>query len=396
MRPLLLALAGAVVLTACTEKLTTPGTCPSLCPGGTPEVRDTVLTAVVGGDSAFTGYTSVTDPLSLLVSNGGDLGETVALIRFIPRGDSVLVVDSLKPFTIDSVVLSVFLQARDTTVSPLFLDVYRLPATFDSSATYAEVDAEMTPDHLLRSVQIVDSARSGRYPIPFTGAELDKLAFAPADSTRLVIGLRLRAAESAGAYFGAALAGGATPLFITYTEVDVADSALQHPSIQRGVDQNVNIRANPAPAESDLLRVGGFPAARALIRFALPAYLRDSATIIRATLELVPDQPMVGIPGDSARIDVRGILSDFGAKSPVTQTRSASGWFAPGGDTVRVEIASLVDLWQGSGGFPAAVRVNLGQEHASFLAPRFRSTRSGGGGPRLRITYRPPYGVRSF
>jgi hypothetical protein len=394
-RRILCTLVGSLVLAACTERLTTPGSCPTLCPGGTPEIRDTVITAVVGGDTAFAGYTSVTDPLSLLVSNGGALGETVSLIRFIPRGDSVLAGDTLRAFTIDSVIISVFLQARDTTVSPLFLDLYRLPSTFDSSATFAAVEAEMTPVNLLRSVEITDSARSGRYPVLFEGAELAALEYTPADSTRLVIGLRVRGAAPAGAYFGAALAGDATPLYVTYTEVDVADTALQHPLIQRAVDQNLSLRAAPAPLEPDLLRVGGFPAARSLVRFDLPPFLRDSATIIRATLELVPDQPVVGIPGDSARIDVRGVLTDFGAKSPVTQA-APSAWFHPGTDTVRVEVAPLVALWQGGQGLPNAVRVSLGQEFASFLAPRFRSTRSGGTGPRLRITYRPPYGVRSF
>lgn len=396
MRRLALLVAGGLLLAACTERLTTPGTCPTLCPGGTPEVRDTVITAVVDGDSAFTGYSSISDAVSLLVSSGGDLGQTVAMIRFNPRGDSVLAGDSLRPFTIDSVVISVFLQARDTTVNPLFLDVYRLPATFDTTVTHAEVTAAMTPGNLLRAVQIADSARSGRTPIRFEGAELDKLTFTPGDSTRLVIGLRLRSTTPAGAYFGAALGGDATPLYVTYARVDVADTALQRQTIQRVPAQNVSLPAATAVPDPDLLRIGGFPASRAIIRFALPPYLRDSATIIRATLELVPDQPVTGIPGDSARVSVRGLLADFGAKSPVTTSRSAGAWVQTGSDTLRVEIASLVELWQGSGGLPNAVRVALNQEFASFLAPRFRSTRSGDAGPRIRITYRPPYGVRSF
>ena len=330
MRRLVLALAGALVLGACTEELTTPGSCPTLCPGGTPAVRDTVLTAVVGGDSAFTGYSAIVDGVSLLVSNGGALGETISMVRFNPRGDSVLVVDSLRPFTIDSVVISLFLQARDTTVSPLFLDVYRLPASFDSTVSFAEVSAAMTPGQLLRSVTIVDSARSGRLPIVFDGADLAKFAFTPADSTRLVIGLRLRSASPAGAYFGAGLGGDATPLYLTYARVNVADTALQRQTIQRAVAQNLTLPASAMPLDPDLLRVGGFPAARALVRFTLPPYLRDSATIIRATLELVPNGAVTGIPGDSARIDVRGLLTDFGAKSPVTTTRRSPRWWSCG------------------------------------------------------------------
>ncbi len=398
MRRLVLLLAGALVLAGCTERLTSPGTCPSLCPGGSLQVRDTVLTAVVGGDSAFTGYASVTDPLSLLASNGGELGDIRSVVRFIGRGDSVLSADTLRPFTIDSVEVSVFLQARDTTVSPLFLDMYRLPASFDSTVTFAELDAAMTPATLLRTVEVVDSARSGRFPIIFKGSDLDKLAFVPDDSTRLVVGFRLRSAQPAGVYLGAALSGAATPLYITYTEVDVADTALQHPPLQRGVDQNFNLLSTAAPPDPDLLRVGGFPAARSLIRFAIPDYLRDSATIVRATLELVPDQPITGIPGDSARIDVHGLLSDVGAKSPVNNnsSRTAATWIHAGGDTVRIDIANIVELWQGSAPLPNAVRLELGQEFASYLAPNFRSTRAGTGGPRLRITYRPPYALEGF
>jgi hypothetical protein len=230
----------------------------------------------------------------------------------------------------------------------------------------------------------------------FKGDELDKLSFTPDDSTRLVIGLRLRSATPAGAYFGAARAGDATPLYITYTQVDVADTALQHSPLQRAVEQNLNLFAGAAPPDPDLLRVGGAPAARSLIRFAIPDYLRDSVTIVRATLELVPNGPITGIPGDSARIDVHGLLSDFGAKSPINNARSASIWIHPTSDTVRIDMADLVELWQGATPLPSAVRLELGQEWGSFLAPVFRSTRSAAGRPRLRISYRLPYALEGF
>jgi hypothetical protein len=189
---------GIALIASCTERLTTPGGCPSLCPGDTPEFRDTVLTSLIDGDSAFTGYTSPTDAASLLLANGGQLGESRALIRFLPRGDSVFAGDSLKPFTIDSVVLSVFLQARDTTVSGMLIDVYRLPATFDSLTTFAELDAAMVPESLLRTIVVADAARSGRLEMTFAGADLARLEFPPADSTRLVLGLRLRSASPGG------------------------------------------------------------------------------------------------------------------------------------------------------------------------------------------------------
>ena len=80
-----------VVIAGCTEKLTTPGDCPALCPGGIVDVRDTVLTAVPGGDSSFAGYQGRNEVLSLLVSDGGQYGQSRAVVRFVRRGDSVLV-----------------------------------------------------------------------------------------------------------------------------------------------------------------------------------------------------------------------------------------------------------------------------------------------------------------
>lgn len=397
MKPSLLALAATLALAGCTERLVTPGTCPALCPGGPIEVRDTVLTALPGLDTAFTGYSRAASASSLLLSSGGTLGDTRALIRFLRRGDSVFAGDSLKPFTTDSVVLSLFLQARDTTVTGLKVDLYRLPATFDSLTSFAELDAAMTAEAFLKTIDIPNAARNGRITAVFTGSELDQFAYAPADSTRLVLGLRLRADAPAGVYLGGISAGDATPLYLTYTDVEIADTALQKPVLQRGVDQNLTLFSVSAPVDPDLLLVGGNPAYRALIRFEMPAYLRDSATIIRATLELTPDRPIVGIPGDSARVDARAVLADFGAKSVVHPQRTPSAWITPGTDTLQLDVVSLVTLWQGDDPAPSVIRVSLGQEHSSFLMPAFRSTRSAGGTPpRLRITYRLPYGVKGF
>lgn len=394
-RPFLLLL-GMLVLAGCTERLVTPGTCPSLCPGGTPAVRDTVIHAIFAGDTSFTDYASVNNVASLLVSNGGDIGKVHALIRFLPRGDSVFAGDSLKPFTIDSVGLSVVLQARDTTVSGMKLDLFRLPPNFDTLTTFAEMEAAMTDESLLGTIDVLDLARTGRLFLWFRGDDINKLTFEPSDSTRLVIGVRLRSDTPGGLYIGAQLGGDATPLYQTFTDVEIADTALQHPLLQRGPQQNVSVHEHGTPPGPDLLTVGGTEGARALIRFPFPAYLRDSATIIRATLELVPENEVYGIAGDSTRIQVRSVVADFGAKSVVNTSNVSVDWVRPGTDTTRIEIANLVTMWQRMADSPNAVRVQLDQEYGSFLAPRYRSSRSPQGGPRLRITYRPPYGTTGF
>jgi hypothetical protein len=396
-RRLLLLAAVAVTAAACTERLTTPGGCPALCPGGEPAVRDTVIDALTGRDSSFSGYTNFTEATSFPLSTGGVLGDSRAVIRFIRRGDSVTVGTVSYQLAIDSIIVRVVLQERDTTASNLQLAVYRLPGTVDSTISFAELDGMLTEANRLRTVSIVDSARAGPYNLLFTGAELAKFAFTEADSSRLTIALKLIGpGPGIGAYFGASRSGDAAPLFQTWGTIEVTDTAQQKQLLQRAVAQNFTVRPAPTSVTGDLLLVGGDPASRSLLRFALPDYLRDSATIIRATLELTPDRPIVGISGDSTRLDINALFADFGAKSVTLNSPASLTWIKPGSDVLRFEVTPLVRTWQGATPLPAALRIRHAFEWSSFMTPVFRSTRSASGAPRLRITYRPPFALEGF
>lgn len=389
-------LAVMVVATACAERLTVPGSCPSLCPGGEVVIRDTVIDVNVGSDSSLGGFNGPTDATSLLLSTGAPLGETRAVVRFLGRGDSLFVRDTVRTFTLDSAEVIVYLEARDTTVSGMILDIYRLPRTIDTLSTVADVDAEFTPDALLFSLPILDSIRAGPIPVPFQGADLAKVAFTPEDSTELVIGLRLRATGGGAARLGALRAGSIAAAFVSYVDIGVADTAIQKQSIVRAPARDFTVRAPTTALGPDVLTVGGFPSRRTFMRFTLPTFLRDSATILRATLELSGVTPIRGLPGDSVRIDVRGLLSDFGLKSPIVGDRGASAYMFVGDRDLSVDIASLVTLWQGSTPLPAAIRLDLGREWSTFLQPVFRSSRNAAGGPKIRITYRSPFRFEGF
>ncbi|MDZ4258015.1 MAG: hypothetical protein U0974_08355 [Gemmatimonadales bacterium] len=397
MRRLLLLLALATGAGACTERLTTPGTCPGLCPGGEVAVRDTVISAIFGSDSSFDGFTGILESTSILLSTGPALGESRGLLRFLPRGDSTIIGDSVVALpAVDSVIIQLFLQRRDTTVSGLALELYRLPRDVDTMTTVAELDGLMTPERLLRSVSIVDSAKSGPFNIVFAGSSLAGLAFAPEDSTELVIGLKLAAPGSAAARFGTGRSGGQGPVFLTWVTIENADTALRNQLVSRVPVRNFTVRPPSPPLSAGELRLGGFPAMRTFLRFSLPENLRDSVTILRATLELDGIAPINGLPGDSIRVDVRGLLADFGAKSPPVGNVSSSGFMRVGDATLSVDIASTALLWQGNNPLPAALRLQIGEEWSSFLEPRFHSTRGIGFAPRLRITYRPQFPFRGF
>ncbi|MCA9721003.1 MAG: hypothetical protein KC489_01100, partial [Gemmatimonadetes bacterium] len=107
-------------------------------------------------------------------------------------------------------------------------------------------------------------------------------------------------------------------------------------------------------------------------------------------------RPIVGIPGDSTRLDVNALFADFGAKSVPLNSPASLTWIKPGADTIRLEVTQLVRTWQGATPLPAALRIRHGFEWSSFMTPIFRSTRSASGAPRLRITYRPPFALEGF
>ena len=395
-RHLALVLGLALAAAACTEHLTTPGTCPAFCPGGQSVFRDTVLTPVPGGDSSFSGYVAPSNLTSVLVSNGGQYGENRAVVRFLPRGDSVLVSDSSRSFTVDSVAIELGIQDRDTTVGNFVLEIYRLPPTIDSTVSLATLDAAMTPANLIAEVPEPVAFRSGVFHVTFSGDSLASLAFNAADSTVLEIGMRVRADGPTGTRIGTPASGTFAPEVTSYVQaIGVVDS-LKPNTIGRTAGSFFTVTAPVPPPPSSLLAVGGIPVSRSFIRFALPQYLRDSATIIRATLDLHADGPVFGIPADTAVLVATSVLVDFGAKSPVVAGIGATLPLLSGDSTASLEVTSLVRLWQGATPTPSIIRLALADEGGTFLFPLFRSTRSALGAPILRITYRPPFAFEGY
>lgn len=396
MRRLLPWLAIAVVVAACTEQLTTPGGCPQLCPGGPPVLRDTVLNAIPGLDSSFTGFTSPSIGVSLPLSNGGALGESRAIIRFLPRGDSVFVGDTAYPVNPDSMVLQLVLQERDTTRGGLGLKIFRLPASTDTLSSWDDVTAAMTPENLLRRISIPDSTRVGPFRFHFSGEQLQALEIPPEDSGQFVLGLELEApTPGAGAYFGAARSGAGSPLLQIWSDVPVEDTTGLAGLSQSRVQRNFMIHPAPTAVGPDQLLIGGDPASRALIRFPWPEYLRDSATIVRATLTVTQAANTVtaSIPGDSTAMIVEGLFVDFGSKSVIAQQPADTLYLRQGDNSLSFEVTDIVSLWQGTSPLEPALRVRINQEWSTFLDLLINSSEAGSGTPQLRITYRPPYKV---
>lgn len=384
-------LLAAVVLTGCQEKLTAPADCPALCPGGQPQVYDEVFTAIAGADSSYTGYVQPHQAEALLVSNGLQGFEERALVRFLARADSISIRDTLRSYSIDSVAVSLTVVARDTNVDGLQLLLYRVAPTFDSASTYAEVAPAFVPESLIATAAVPDSINAGVVRTVFQGADLTLIQIAAADSGKLALGVRIAAPSATGVRLSA-LAAGTGPVFTTYVTLNVPDTGTARlRTLSLNPAFNTYVSEVPQVSDPTLLAVGGAPSSRTLLRFDLPARIRDSATIVRATLELTPVAAVTGLPTDPPRLLARAVQADVGAKSPVNPAtgRVPEDTLEIGTTLVSLEAVRLVELWLGSTSQPSALVLSLTPEASSFSRPVFYSTRAADPAlrPRLRLSY---------
>jgi hypothetical protein len=396
----------AALASACQEKLTSPGECPQLCPGGEVQTFDVVLAPRTGLDSSYTGYNSPSTAFALLLSNGFAGSDHRVAYKMSPRPDSVTVRDTGRTYTVDSVALALTIVARDTLVNGLKLVLYRIPDTVNATATFASLTAQLTPTAVIDTLVVPDTLNTGTVRTVLRGADLAKVDLPLTGNGILALGVSMVADQPTGVRLGSARGGnGAT--FLSYVTVNVTDTAT---SVRKQVLSltptfNTYVSQTEVPPDPSFLTVGGDSAARTLLRFALPAEVTDSTNIVRATLELVPRGPIPGLPGDIAILEGRAVLADLGAKSPVvssdnrfivddTLTENSS-------DTVRLDVTRIVQLWKGSTTQPDAIFLSLLPESSTFTRAVFGSTRTDPtinpaapeplGAPRLRITYQRPF-----
>jgi hypothetical protein len=409
---------------ACSEELTTPGVCPDFCPPGEVTVVDTLLTDLVGGDSAFRGYVQPYEAAVMLaadlpgVFDGRATFSTTALASRIRLGTDT----TTSPVVgVDSMRLVLTVPRRDTTARGLALAIYRLPRTIDSTTTFADLEPAFAAppirvvqvDSLLAlsgrkdtvtgdSVRVDSVGGSLQVIISFDSAEV---GFTADDSARLGLGVRasVDAASGSGDASVAIGAGETGPLVTWFAKVD----SLGFATVQRGLSAGISFDGyvfDPPPAPLDsTLAAGSAPSARSLLRFTRPSALFDSAQVVRATLVLVPVVPPVGSAADSFRVVAQRIVADLGAKSPLAGPSFAGDgsyfgatYVHPGrSDTVRVDITDMVRRWQADTAAPTAVFLRVDPEGGVPGEIRFAPSRHAALRPALQITYVPqfPFGV---
>lgn len=388
MKPVLVGLGLTLALAACSERLTIPVECPAQCPGGAPVIRDTVIEALANADSSFVGYVGHNDVPGLILTNGSAAGTAYAVVGFDELPETLLLAGVEYQYVLDSVEISLGLVTRDTLATDIRFLLYRLPVNTDSTVTFEELEALFTEQALVDTIAVADTVLFGRVTITLHEDDLEKLAFGPDDDRRLTFGIKLEADTATGVRIGSRLTDGYQPSLVNYVTVEELEGPAANQFYAPPPLFSSNIRDTEVVNDPDLLVVGGLPAFRSIIRFALPEEVERSGAVIRATLELTPARPFYDLANSPTDLDVRMVVTDLGYRSiPIPGGASSVRLPVSGQAVVPVEIATIVNFWRTQPQIPQLLYLSLTPEGHAFSEPVFYSTRSETGRPRLRLTY---------
>jgi len=397
-----LVLGGALIAglaMGCQEDLMAPanGTCPDFCPPEQLQVVDSILLDNVLSDSGYVGYIQPWEATGLQVyrdSTAGSEHASRAMFSFLALPDSLLLSSGDTAYgpivATDSFSVTLKLRQRNLAATGLELAIYRIPVSVDSTTGYADLDPYFSDSTLLATVSIPDSLVDGNVI-----ATMDPLAFPDygPDGNRAAIGVALRNPNEY-VQFGSIEANAAANL-TRYVQLDSAGTSVpRQQGAGPGFDSFVG---TPLPAVPATARpVGGSPAARTILRFDMPRRIIDSSRVLRATLVLLPVEPVLGPPTDSLAVIAQGLTADVGAKSPLRPVSQDSVpllvAFLPAGstDTVRLDVTDLVIGWTRDSTRPRALAVRSVPEGSSFAELRLGAASSGALRPRLHVTFVPP------
>ena len=411
----LLAIAAAAGGAACAEQLDGGANCPALCPTVNATVLDTLLDAVAL-DTTLTGFPAPGDLSTLLLATrtGADSLDVRAVVRFDalparyfpPAGG-----DSLPITRVDSSFLRLRVDTTGLRAFPraVTLEAFDVDTAFAVDTAAAALAPLFRADRRIGSVVLPAGFRADSIRLPISNAVVGQRV---QGTRRLRIGLRLVTDSAVTLRIGStqgALAGSSGGPRLTFDPAtDTVFSAITvaplsfNPQPQeiaaRLRDFSFVVRAPRAALGADLV-VGGAPATRVFVRFAVPPRLVDSTTIVRATLELV-QRPARGLDArDSVTLRADAVL----ATDTVLDPRRAADFTARGvtSDTLRLSpadsgrralsIVNLARAWRTlPTGTQRAITLRAGLEGAQAGELRFFSREAAAMlRPRLRLSYIP-------
>jgi hypothetical protein len=402
---------GLAAVSACKEAVTAPGTCPEFCPSRRVEAFDSVFAGSIVRDSSYRGYILGYQAPLMQVVTEGSAPESRSVIRYIAFQDTI---PNKEIISRDSFEIELQIVGLSDPSDSLELRVHRLPVTVDTGTTWAEADPYFDDSTLVATIALPDTIVVDENTAVTVSAAMPLSAFPTfeQDGNVAAVGVSLRA--TAEGYVDIGTDEGVRPSLLlrwfTTTDTTILDSiALDslglEPEDSLVIDTVAQSEARlpemdkfvalPWAAEDpDANPVGGSPSARALLRVDLPDLVIDSSEISRATLILVPSEPVLGAPTDTVRLRADFLTADVGAKSPVlalADTFSIGAVDIPVGwdDTVRLEVTHILSPLRVDSLLPAAIVLRLVPEGGVVGEARFWSDRAPAGSASLQVTYTP-------
>ena len=379
---------------SCREDIAAPGQCPALCPSNQVQVADTTLVGVDTSDVSIRGFVTPAEGSILVVADLDSL-QGRALLRFVRPARWFPVASDTAGVTIgavDSVTIDLRI-ARDTAVKNLRMLLYRLPASVDSTATFASMDPFFADSTLIDSIPL--SAGDSLPVVVLHHKFLSPTGVEPfsSDSGAIGIGVGFRA-DTLTAVTVSSVESGASLRLKYFVHGPSATDTLRH-TFDLAPRFDTFVTNPPAATPGASLLVGNLPSARSVIRFTIPGFLLDSATVVRATLVLSPTRRASGRPGETFDIEARPLVRDFGGKSIThTDTLLYSKARVTVGDTAQIslEIARMLRFWAAAGdSLPRTILLRVTPEGGTLGEVSIASRTAGARAPYLRVTYVKPY-----
>ncbi|HEU4747455.1 MAG TPA: hypothetical protein VFS56_03070 [Gemmatimonadaceae bacterium] len=400
---ILTVVSAVLVLGSCTEKLDSSGVCAVLCPPLGGAVQNVTLDAIAFDTTVAALSGPGAEPGLVLASRGDTLDARVIL-----RYDSLPAIyhvgtDSFPITLIDSATLRFRLDTlRIKGTGPLTIEAYDVDTDANDTSTTA-VLALFTPDRFVGSQMYTRADLKDTLDYVLPGAHI--LAKAQSGE-RLRLGLRVVSASSTQLLLSSEEGGAAPRLrFRVSADTSVAPFTL-FPFSQTPADDPV-ARSNlgdytvfarrPPEGGPTELDVGGIPVRRTYFRFDIPPGIRDSSTIIRATLLLnqVPN-PLLD-PTDTLFVLPQLVLAGAAVTDPakaaqITTALGIDTLKVRPGDTgpILVELGPAFQVWRAvkPAETPHAIVLRSSSEGTSPLQVRFSSLEAAPAlRPRLRISF---------
>jgi hypothetical protein len=407
----MLATLAVVAIVGCSEKLEGSANCATLCPEQTVPVRDTVLD-VPPGDTSVSGFPTIGTEDFIIVGKFGDTLETRGIVRFDSLGKNFFNVTDSAVTHVDSarVLLKLIPDSTGLGASPFTINIYDVDTTAADTVTAGLLplfrEDRLIGGGVFTPAQLAQDTLS----IPLIG---DSLVAKIKAGARLRLGFAIRPqGNSTPVLRFSSTEGGDPPQLVYRVSADTSvprvfvsplSEGANIPFVAGALADFTIVAVNAFAPDPALLTVGGVPGTRAMVRFAVPSYIVDSSTIVRATLMLTqaPNRASARA-ADSISVSPVPVL----ASSVLTDPRTVFSFVGVPGSlglqSLRVlpsdsgvrsfEIAPLVRTWKGVAD-SLNPRVIVLRADSELVVPGqatfFSSKAPIGVRPRLRLTFVP-------